>query len=190
MGKYILLASGPSLTKADCDLAAESGYCTLAVSDAYRLIDADYHYACDQAWWEVHLHRVRARRLYTQYEDAYTLAWARSRGLTALESKNLPGLGRTCLHQNGNSGAQAINLAYLLGARRILLLGFDMQHTGGLSHFFGDHPPELRQRNPAAHVRRFDELAEDLKAAGVEVLNCTPETALYQFQRANLREAL
>ena len=49
-------------------------------------------------------------------------------GINQLKSVAQPGLSRTqgVIHQGKNSGYQALNLAYLLGAKRILLLGYDM----------------------------------------------------------------
>jgi hypothetical protein len=78
----------------------------------------------------------------------------------------------------------------LLGASRVILLGFDMQNTGGKSHFFGDHPAHLATANYAVYVERFTNLAADLNYDGVEVINCSRESALYQFKRAELCETL
>jgi len=78
----------------------------------------------------------------------------------------------------------------IAGARRIILLGFDMQWTGGKSHFFGDHAEGLRNKDPTAHIPHFTQLAADLEREGVEVINCTRETALYQFKRATLEQVI
>lgn len=97
--------------------------------------------------------------------------------------------GRIC--GGNNSGFQAINLAYHFGARRIILLGYDMQFTGGKTHWHGDHPKGLA--NPSEFSRflqHFPALAAGCKQAGVEVINCTRQTALEAFPRADLHEAL
>ena len=113
---------------------------------------------------------------------------AHDRGITALKGSDLKGLGKSLIHFNSNSGAQAINLAYLKGATRIILLGFDMQNTGGKTHWFGDHPKELTNGQYGSYTSRYTQLAEDLASAGVEVINCTRETALTQFKRATIEE--
>lgn len=187
---FFVIASGPSLTEADCDSVAAAPVTTLAVSDAYKLIEADYHYACDQAWWGLHIDHVKAGRRFTQYGGDDEKAWALELGLEPVTIGEGVGLGVDCIYPNGNSGAQGINLAYLLGAKHIYLLGFDMQWTDGKSHFFGDHPEGLRNRNPVVHVPKFDKLASDLAGAGVEVINCSRETALYQFRRESLENVL
>lgn len=140
-------------------------------------------------WWKVHLQSVKEAfkgALFTQWSDIADKDYAAANGITAVQGRDAPGLGRDMLHFNNNSGAQAINLAYLIGATRIILLGYDMQSTGGKSHFFGDHPPELSTANHAVNVPYFTRLAQDLEREGVEVINCSRDTALTQFKRAEL----
>lgn len=185
----VVIASGPSLTQADCDLAKQH-FITLAVSDAYKLIDANYQYACDQKWWSAHLPINGKAKKYTQVESPSDIEWAESRGIIPVAGISKAGLGLDKIHHNHNSGAQAINLAYLLGARRIILLGFDMQWTDNKSHFFGDHPAVLRNVNPTIHIPHFTQLAAELEREGVEVINCTRETALHQFRRATLEQVI
>ncbi|HCZ48509.1 MAG TPA: hypothetical protein DCZ11_05850, partial [Gammaproteobacteria bacterium] len=57
-----------------------------------------------------------------------------------------PGLSASPLriHQGGNSGYQALNLAVLLGAERVILLGYDM-HGG---HWHGRHGGRLNNPEP------------------------------------------
>lgn len=68
-----------------------------------------------------------------------------------------------------------------------MLLGFDMQRTGGKSHWFGDHPAGMNVPSPYDVWRgKFTALAADLALEGVEVLNCSRETALETFRRMDL----
>jgi hypothetical protein len=156
--------------------------------------DADYLYACDPQWWKVHIDDIKHTfkgKLYTQWHngDQKDKAWAESQGITAIQGAHVKGLGRDIIHFNGNSGAQAINLAYLLGATRIILLGYDMGATGN-SHWFGSHPKELRNGSYSQYVANFTRLAADLEREGVEVINCTRQTALTQFKRAEIGAVL
>jgi len=91
-----------------------------------------------------------------------------------------------------NSGYQAINLAFILGAGEIILLGYDMQKTGGKQHFFGDHPngPMKVDSDYNGWLGNFEKLASDLAGKGVEVINCTRQTALTCFKRMSLEDAL
>lgn len=96
-------------------------------------------------------------------------------------------MGKSLIHYNSNSGAQAINLAYLLGASRIILLGYDMGATGN-THWFGRHPKGLSTGRYGNYIPEFTRLAADLSNEGVEVINCTRKTALTQFRRADLAD--
>lgn len=162
------------------------------MNDAWQLAPwADVLYACDGRWWAAKRppSRPAAPALWVSQDEP---ACARY-GLAYTPSSNLPGLCTTpwTLHQGSNSGFQAVNLAYHFGARRILLLGFDMQKTGGKSHWFGDHPFGLQVPSPfATFIKHFGPLAEDLKNTGVEVVNCSAHTALTCFPRASIQDAL
>lgn len=95
------------------------------------------------------------------------------------------------INGGGNSGYQAVHLAATFGAARIILLGFDMQRTGGKHHWHGKH--EGRLVNGVGFpfwIRNFGPLAKDLAARGIEVVNCTRETALECFPRMPIEQAL
>lgn len=95
---------------------------------------------------------------------------------------------RLCLGMN--SGYQAINLAVLLGAARILLLGYDMTVAkDGTEYWHAPHPH--KKRSPYRGFQRlFPSIVEPLKKAGVQVVNCSRHTALECFPKMELREAL
>lgn len=96
------------------------------------------------------------------------------------------------IHYGNNSGYQAINLAYHWGARRMLLLGFDCRGHAGKMHWFGNHPKPLRNEPSNFEKWRdhFGRLAGDLSAAGVEVVNCSRDTALTCFKRSTIDQCL
>lgn len=116
-------------------------------------------------------------------------------GVLRVPSVDEPGLSLDPLriHQGGNSGFQALNLAVLLGARRVLLLGFDLGRRGGRRHWHGDHPGDLNnpdETNFAWWRTAFAGAVPDLARAGVAVVNCTPGSALDCFPMAPLEAAL
>ena len=92
------------------------------------------------------------------------------------------------LRTGRNSGYAAINLAVHLGAARILLLGYDMGvGPKGESHFDG-----FKQASPpyAQFRDKFQALVKPLAELGVEVMNCSRQTALTTFPRLELAQAL
>lgn len=113
-------------------------------------------------------------------------------GITALEYTNdSDGLSRKqgFVHTGGNSGYQGINLAYLLGAERIILLGFDMSPAGDKDHWFGNHPEPLRTESPyASFANKFRSIIPS--EYGIEIWNCSRRTALDCFPIFDLDRCL
>lgn len=78
----------------------------------------------------------------------------------------------------------------MLGAKNIFLVGYDMQKTGALSHWHGDHPKGWGNSDAVNDwVKLFNDIAADLKREGVKVVNCTTETALTCFDRKTIKGA-
>jgi hypothetical protein len=95
------------------------------------------------------------------------------------------------IFHGNNSGYQAVGLAYTWGASRVILLGYDMQYTGGRRHWFGDHPRGLNNATGlACWQRSFPKLAADAEKVGLEIVNASRETALTCFPRMRLEDAL
>lgn len=90
----------------------------------------------------------------------------------------------------GNSGFQALNLAVQFGATRIALVGYDMTTAHGL-HWHGRHERGLS--NPTGKATDnwralLDAQAARLAAAGIEVINTSPISALRNYRRASLTD--
>lgn len=182
----VCLASGPSLTQADVD-ACRGRARVLAIKDAIRLAPwADWLYACDAKWWKRYGDALKfAGEKYTLDHMARSYATVlRNTGETGIETDP------TGLRTGKNSGYQAINLAVHKGARRIVLLGYDMQaDMTGRDHWFGAHP--WRTRPPyELFLAIFPTIVAPLHALGIEVLNATRRTALRCFPCVTLEEAL
>ena len=89
----------------------------------------------------------------------------------------------------GNGGFQALNLVLRWGARRVILTGVDCggEHWHG-AHGAGLHNPQ--QTTFDKWIRAFNNAAADLKKRGVNVVNCSRQTALKCFPRARLEDVL
>lgn len=148
---------------------------------------ADLLYGCDASFWE---------KYKPAFDGLRVTQDARPPGLLRVPSLPRPGLSRdpTYIHQGANSGYQALNLAVHLGCNPILLLGFDMKPgPNGESHWHGDHVAGLNNPCPENFKMWRDFFATtvpDLARAGVEVLNCTPDSALDCFPRARLEDVI
>jgi hypothetical protein len=196
----IVAATGPSLTEAVAERCrqahdADDSVAVLAVNDAWRLMPwADALYACDAAWWTIHNGTDFTGDKWSSHHpngnDKIELAKRYGLQLVAGKCDKRFSADPGRIHYGGNSGFQAVNLALLFGARRIILVGFNLQPVGGKVHFFGDHPAGLRQQ--ARYERflpAFSEAAKRLPA-GVEIINATPASALKAFPAMTLDDAL
>jgi hypothetical protein len=192
----VCVASGPSLTDEQCAIAAEArrdGRCrVVVVNDNWRKIpDADVLYACDGRWWRRYVDEVRASGF---AGELWTQDRAAAEKLLLNHVAGEPGgksAFRESIPRGGSSGLQAMALAHLFGATKIVLIGYDMQRgPNGEKHWFGEHPQGFTSGDPSNWIFHFDHAAEVYAELGVEVINCTISTALTKFRRADLREAL
>lgn len=193
-GTAACLGGGPSLTRGQAD--AVHGRCrVIAVNDAWRLApDAEVLYACDWRWWRKHggVPGFAGLKVTLSNSRGHLDEWPE---IKVLENTGTEGLERapTGLRTGRNGGYQAINLAVHFGVKRIVLLGYDMKPAAdGRTHWFGDHEdwPTRASIFPDVFVPRFEGLARALEDHGVEVVNCTPGSALDVFPAAPLEDAL
>lgn len=190
-GMVICVATGPSLTPEDVASCRGRGT-VVVVNDAYCLAPwADVLMASDAMWWRVHHDRARSFRGLKYTLDPQAAKWAQVQVLRNTGDEGLE-TDPTGLRNGRNSGYAAINLAVHLGAARIVLLGYDMRlGRNGRAHYFGDHPRPLRNRSPFALFQRsFPTAVEPLRRLGIDVVNCSRESAIKVFPRRPLSDVL
>lgn len=150
-------------------------------------------YFADAKWWRWH----RERDEFRAFAGEKCSIWSSGNEIDDPQVNILRNAGSEGLSDDAgalctgsNSGYQAVNLAYLAGAARIVLVGYDAKPgPKGERHWFGDHPD--RSSAPYAHmVKAFRELAGRLAAAGIEVINATPASAIECFRKEPLETAL
>lgn len=89
-----------------------------------------------------------------------------------------------------NSGYQALQMAVWLGAKRIFLLGYDMKEQDGRAHWHAEHPIPTPGNIYGSMLECFNGIAPELKNRGIEVINCSPDSALKCFPKMPIAEAL
>jgi len=107
----------------------------------------------------------------------------------------------------GSSILSAIDLALLMGNKKIFLLGVDHRNVNGNSHFWQLWPKKerpLRQGKPGNYMpcqrqqarvfksnfRSFDILASYSKSIGATIFNCSSLSEVKSFEYMSLEEAL
>jgi hypothetical protein len=190
-GTVVCLAPGPSLTVADVE-AVRGRAVVVAINDAVRLAPwADVFYSSARVYWtprDAHASLLdgfaglKVRVCVDQDRTGIGVdGWIRLRNTGTDGFEEDPNGLRT--YQN--SGGAAINLAVHLGARRVVLLGYDMGPADGRHHFHETHA--TRHSSPYPLFRqRIATMVAPLAAHGVEVVNCSRQTKLACFQQAAL----
>jgi len=195
-GAAVIIGGGPSVNQTQIDLVHEAHskgiIHVIAINNAYQIAPwADVLYAADRAWWGWHyeessknfqgLRITSSKYAKMKYPD---VTWIEGEAHDQGLSKR-----RDSIVQGRIGGYQTINLAVNFGATRILLLGYDMRTVGGMTHWHGNHPN--RQRPIWKHrIEHFKNMLPDLKERGIEVINCTPGSALDAFPMGDIADEL
>lgn len=188
-----IIASGPSAGSAPIHLLQDRVR-AIAVNESWHLARwADVLYACDGTWWR----RNKGVPDFAGLRVTYDKSAARDfKGLERIDIGrkqdeilfDVPGV----VGDAGNSGFQALNLAVQFGARRILLIGFDMNLRAGL-HWHGPHPQGLnnpRETFMARWIKAYERAAKQLEHLGVAVVNASATSDLRCFPVATIEETL
>lgn len=96
---------------------------------------------------------------------------------------------------NGNSGSAAISVAAHAGAKRIILLGFDMQLNDlNQQHWHDIYGKKSRDTTKALpfvrHMAGFNKIQFDAQRLGIEILNCSQDSAIPNFRKITLKDVL
>lgn len=189
----IILASGPSAKDAPFDIIEDRAR-VIAVNNSWTLYPrSDALFACDYEWYKANRGAPDFAGLKITSDNRTLHRWPevkyakRIRGYDTIlvSQKGVIGWG-------GNSGFQAINLAVHMGAKKIILIGFDMRIDKGL-HWHGRH--EGRLSNPTTGAvdrwRRVTDAAyAQLSSLGISAYNCSPVSELAAYPKVSLEEAL
>lgn len=145
------------------------GRCSvIAVSDCFRLAPwADAMASQDRAWWSAN-------------PEARLFAGRKFSGVVVSdEIERYQSLSGT------NSGLLACQVAVMMGATKLLLCGMDMRG----SHYFGPHPAPLKNTAERRFLV-FQEQFKRFRPRGVQIINCTPGSALQAYPMGKLEDHL
>lgn len=204
MNTIVCCATGPSITPEQIETARTKGFRLFVCNNAYELApDAELLYGCNYAWWAHYWDDVKelpCEKWTTNREAAgvFNLNW--------IAERNSPGLSLDAgvIHHGHGSGYSLVSMAWRERPDRIILLGYDCRYssdydpqnhyTGSMPrHFFGEYPASM-QHWPSVQVRKgvhveLVELYRSIARQGlVEVINCTPDSAIDCFVKMGIEE--
>lgn len=198
----VVIGGGPSLTPEQVRQVylawGKAEVSVIGVNDAYRLAWwVDLLFAADLKWWRWHIEAVAEKLAWWSRCATIDPLVPASWGVQLLRNAGRgDGPGETAVHPDrdtvytgASSASMAVQIAAKAGAKRVLLLGIDCKPgPDGRMHWFGDHPVTT----PAYVFERYQVPCWRALAAAIdiEVINCTPGTALDVFPKMQLSEAL
>lgn len=189
-----IVGGGPSAGRHDLTRLHEQGV-VIAVNDsATGLPEADVIFTASPPWVEHRARLIHGHRgqlvIRTACSDRHVRRWNLPPSAVVLPLRSVPGLGEEERSAGHNSGTEAIYWAAAQGARRIVLIGFDLDGPG---HWHGGYEwfPDRETRRDAAEAyplwaTNMERVAQDLSAAGVQCWNANPLSAIRAFPFAEL----
>ena len=182
-----IIGGGSSLERFDWNLLKEEN--TIGCNDAFQ----HGHKICkicvfgDVKWFQS-FERELAHYKGTVFTNSLQLQRTRVPWLWTMP-RRFHGLYDTALGWNTNTGAVAINLALLLGAKQIFLLGFDMHLSkDGKSNWHVNRLNKPDKEIYSKFLKGFEQLSIDLKKKfpNVDVINVTDNSALDLFPKVGV----
>lgn len=171
----VIVGTGPSITQEQVD------YCRgkarmIVVNDAFKLAPwADVLWGCDGKWWNWHSQEaVKFKGERITLDVTIPWQWAE-----LMHNSGAEGYDERpwCIRTGSNGGFQAAHLAIHRGAKKILLIGFDHRGEPGNTHFFGDHPDKIVSPYEF-FIKKWGSLVGPARERGIEIINCTLNSAL------------
>ncbi|MCH2220043.1 MAG: hypothetical protein MK097_06935 [Dechloromonas sp.] len=190
----IIVGTGPSAGEAVLD-AARWRARVVAVKSAWRLAPwADVLYGLDKGWWIAHHGVPKFEGLKVSPSPTacrvYGLKQVTLRPFADVLTKEIGVLGCGLRTGGGHSGFQAANLAVQFGARRLILVGFDMTLKNG-EHWAPDSGVGKADEARTKSWRvAMDAAAPQFAALGVEVINAGLDSALTAYPKMPFEAAL
>jgi len=206
LGKTVFcLGSGDSLRRLRQDEWAEIvslqrsiGAIVFAVNSSVKTVrlngcEPDALFFTDTNWFEVNEALVRAfpGRLFTVCKIARAAYDRLERIANELTAPFM--VGQTPMRDGRSSGHRAVSIAIMCGAKRVVLLGYDMRvdPVSGRSHCHDDYSwPGMGGMFADEFIPGFDGWYRDALAVGCEVVNATNGTDLAEFPKVPLDNIL
>lgn len=211
----IVAGTGPSLTPESIDLcnqARQAGKVRIfAANRAHELFDTDVMHACNAAFYPLWDHLLKGKNFdkWTTNLTTSTIP-APTPGTVSSDVRYIStrwddGLSSDpsyiCAHHG--TGPMLVNIAYLYGCTRLLLIGWDMRYPGKVSdreynqprRYLGEDKLTLLGWPRTGPNGERPLLIKEMKTInpseyGIEIINCTPGSALTHFPMRSLTDCL
>ena len=188
----IIIGTGPSLTAEQLDQVSHLR--RFASNRAFEF-DPDVLHGCNYQFWDTYWEQVKDLRCHKwttrpELKGKYD-------GLNYIREEWIDGLStdKSYIAAHHGTGPQVVNLAFHYGCEVMILIGWDMRHKGD-RHYFGEYPNSCnhvtRNLGPDGELTGLIKEMETIHPEdyGIEIINCTPDSAMKCFPMMDLDKAL
>jgi hypothetical protein len=126
-----------------------------------------------------------------------TYNWVKELGRDSRKKNKGISINPSLVCWNGNSGGAAISVAANAGAKRIILVGFDMKLSDSNRQHWHDHYNRgviVNKRYNTLpferHLRGFKEIDVDARKRGIEIINACPDSTIVEFRKTTVKELM
>lgn len=190
-----IIGGGPSILKYLPDTSVLLGKDIICTNNAYLLYpEAMILFFMDKYWFNNHEKKIKEvfqgttvtcdntqKKFFLENGVEHVFLRGENRGLSSALDK-----------LNGcNSGHMSINLAALMGYKKIVLLGFDMNVQVEKSHYHDGHPRETKKDRYTTHfLPGMKSIAPLQEQFVIKIYNINRESAIRDFEFADLEQFL
>ncbi|MCJ7828599.1 MAG: hypothetical protein MUP81_02530 [Dehalococcoidia bacterium] len=196
-----IIGGGPSLMGFDFERLRGRGR-VIAINKAYLYMPfADVVFFMDHASFYMYLKRKQfgadALKAWDDFKGLRIFLNLRGRdvpdaySIRSIGRVGLPTSLKNGLYHGNNSGFGAIGVAICAGADPIYLLGYDLKHQGGVTHFHGGYGRRQPEVVMISYKKGLTELAHLVAKRGwPKIINLNPASALTAFPFGTIDEVL
>jgi len=185
------IGTGPSLTPEQIDTARDKGFSLFGCNLTYKLVpDLTVLYAVNSQFWEQYWEDGLEDHPASKWTT--TLRTAVRYGLNWIGERNTPGLSQTheYVHHGHGSGFTQVNLAYDLKYAPDYD-GKSREIGSAPRHYFGEYPHSMQhwpsvKVQKGVHVELLDLYRSVADQGLIEIINCTPDSALDCFEKRDI----
>jgi hypothetical protein len=189
----VLLGGGPSHVEINPGLLSNCGIVAIN-SSCRKVMDVakkeDILYFSDNSWSERYIGLIEEWKGLVITSNRNTKI--RLQGLVnRLDLQNLTEFMQVKSdYVQGSSGHTGACLAVLLGAKRLVLVGFECKSINGKTHGHGDYQQENIHAFEERYIPAWFQMAKRFRELGCEVINASKDSAIDCFEFMNFEEAI
>jgi hypothetical protein len=187
-----VLGGGPSVKSLDLSLLKDRHVIAINAS-AYDVVEPTALYWADDYWAEENANMLESHPCKYKFSSRrYGKAEFGKYGEFILRLVGGNGYASNPEQIKGNnSGAHVINFCINMGAKRIILLGFDMKYVNNKSHYHDRYTkPVIYDTYKEVFIPSINALYAATASMNLDIINCSMDSELHCYKKVPFEEVI